>query len=252
MLRAYNAEQGLERAERNDPDAIFIDVDLPAISGAELTRQMLERDVVSKAAPIFLISSGHISRDQKLQALEAGVWDVLSLPVDAEELLLRIERYSRGKLEADRLKEDALVDALTGLYSWQGISRRIGEVAAAASRYGRALSCIVVTISEETEEGTTKEALPDEVSSVARQLRAAVRDSDILARIGPNEFAVIAPDTPGTGAEVLASRLKGMSSRPESPFRAGVYSVDNLKTAKVDPIEFLLRATRATHQNRAN
>lgn len=252
VLRAYNAEQGLQRAERNDPDAVFIDVDLPAMSGAELTRQMLEGDVVSRAAPIFLISSGHVSRDQKLRALEAGVWDILALPLDAEELLLRIERYSRGKLEADRLKEDALIDALTGLYSWHGISRRIAEVAAAASRYGRALSCIVVTIGEEGAEGKPTEVLPSEVTSAAEQLRAAVRNSDILARIGPNEFAVVAPDTPPDGAQVLASRLQGMSSRPESPFRAGVYSVDNLKTSTIDPIEFLLRATRATHENRSN
>lgn len=253
VLRAYNGKQALERAELNNPDAIFIDVALPAMSGADLTRELLERDVVSKAAPIFLIASGHVTRDQKLRALEAGVWDILSLPLDAEELLLRIERYSRGKLESDRLKEDALTDTLTGFYSWHGISRRLGEVAAAAARYGRPLSCIVVAIGDESAEGTVTEPLPSEVTSAAQKLRAAVRNSDILARIGPNEFAVVAPDTPNSGAQVLAGRLQQMSGEREaSPFRAGVYAVDNLETSNIDPVEFLIRATRATHESRTN
>lgn len=254
VLRAYTAEQALELADRNDPDAIFIDLELPDTTGADLTRKMLEREGVSRAAPILLMATGHVTRDQKLTALESGVWDVLSLPVDAEELLLRIERYIRGKLEADRLKEDALVDALTGLYSWHGISRRIGEVAAAATRYGRPLSCIVVNVDAGAEGADAVESLPTDIAQVAEQLRGAVRTSDILARVGPNAFAVVAPDTAQEGASILAARLEGISraSGAAGRFRAGVYSVDNLQSTQLDPSEFLLRATRASHENRVN
>lgn len=257
VLRAYTAEQALEVAERNDPDAVFIDVQLSDSTGAELTRQMLDGDAVSRAAPILLIASGHVSRDQKLTALEAGVWDILSLPLDAEELLLRIERYIRGKLEADRLKEDALVDALTGFYSWHGINRRIGEVAAAAARYGRPLSCIVVDVGEGGTSADAAAALPEVITRIAEQLRGAVRTSDILARVGPNAFAVVAPDTPPDGARILAARLEEMSelsgvASTGGRFRAGVCAVDNLQTTQLDPTEFLLRATRASHENRVN
>lgn len=253
MLRAYTAEQALERAERNDPDAIFIDLNLPEATGAELTRELLDRELVSRTAPILLIASGHVPREKKLQALEAGAWEVLSIPLDAEEMLLRVERYIRGKMESDRLKEDALIDAVTGLYSWHGISRRIAEVAAAAERYGRPLSCIVVAGGEETVNGEDQQ-IPTEIAEIAEQLRAAVRNCDLLARIGPNEFAVVAPDTPGAGAEILANRLRQMSTSQGSgtPFRAGVYAVDDLQSANLDPMEFILRATRATHSDRTN
>jgi two-component system cell cycle response regulator len=252
VLRAYNGQQALERSERNDPDAVFVDITLPDMTGAELTRELLDRDAVSRAAPILLIASAHVTREQKLQALEAGAWEIISLPLDAEELLLRIERYIRGKLESDRLKEDALIDALTGLYSWHGISRRISEVAAAAERYGRPLSCIVVAVGDE--DGSDPDTIPAELPEVAEKLRAAVRTSDILARIGPREFAVVAPDTPPDGAQILATRLQEMSLEPGTsrPFRAGVYSVDDLQRANLDPMEFLLRATRATQQTRNN
>lgn len=256
VVRAYTAEQALERAEQNDPDAVFIDLDLPDMTGAALARLMLDRDVVSRAAPILLISTGHVSRDRKLTALEAGVWDILGLPLDADELLLRIERYIRGKLESDRLKEDALVDALTGLYSYHGISRRISEVAAAAARYGRPLSCVVVDMGESAEGGDDGDGVPAAISRMAERLRSAVRTSDILARIGPNAFAVVAPDTSTVGAEILAARLEEMSNLPDSGAggrcRTGFYAVDDLQATQLEPTEFLLRASRASHNPRVN
>ncbi len=251
VLRAYNGKQALERAGRNDPDAVFIDMSLPDMSGAELCRELLDREVVSRAAPLLLMASSHVTREAKLAALEAGAWETLALPLDAEELLLRIERYIRGKLEADRLREDALIDAITGLYSWHGISRRIGEIAAAAERYHRPLSCIVVALGAEAEQ-TEAEPPPAELTRIAEALRKSVRTSDVLARIGPNEFAIVAPDTPPDGAQVLARRLRSLSSPQDVPFRAGVYAVDDLKRANLDPIEMVLRATRATHQSRTN
>ncbi|MFW5951862.1 MAG: response regulator [Gemmatimonadota bacterium] len=253
VLRAYNGEQALARAHLNDPDAVFVDMELPDMSGAELTRKLLEHEAVSRAAPVLIIAAGHVSREQKLEALEAGGWEILSLPVDAEELLLRIEHYIRGKLESDRLKEDALIDTLTGLYSWHGISRRISELAAAAERYGRPLSCVVVTVGQ-AEGETEADPLPAALTQLAEQLRSTVRTSDVLARIGPREFAVVAPDTPPDGAKILATRLREMSKRPGSPgpIQAGVCAVDNLQEAGVAPLDLLLRATRATERNRTN
>lgn len=253
VLRAYTAEQALDQAERNDIDAVFIDLTLPEMTGPELTRELLDRELVSRTAPILLVASAHVPREKKLQALEAGAWEVLSIPLDAEEMLLRVERYIRGKLESDRLKEDALTDAVTGLYSWHGISRRIAEVAAAAARYGRPLSCIVVAGGAGAGNGEG-EMIPTEIAEIAEQLRAAVRNCDLLARIGPHEFAVVAPDTPGAGAEILANRLRELpfGQGAGAPYRAGVYSVDDLQSADLEPIEFILRATRATHADRSN
>ncbi len=254
VLRSYTAEQAIEAAAQNNPDAVFIDLDLPHLTGTELARQLIDQEAVSRSAPVLLLATGHVTRERKLEALEAGVWDILSLPIDAEELLLRIERYIRGKLESDRLQDDALIDALTGLYSWHGISRRLAEVAAAASRYGRPLSCIVVNIGDETGGGRRDDAIPAQITDVARQLRSMIRTSDLLARIGPNEFAVVAPDTPGQGAEILATRLRKLSNESGSAprFRAGVYAVDDFHSRELDPSEFLTRATRASYENIAN
>lgn len=249
VLRAYNARQAIERAAGTDPDAVFVDRRLPDLDGPQLCRTLLEQNLVSRSAPIILVTSGPMSREDRLQAFEAGAWDVVVLPVDAEELLLRIDRYVGGKLESDRLKEEALVDPATGLYTWHGVSRRVRELASAAERFGRPLACVVFF----QEDADRDAEIPAErAASIAEMLRASTRQSDVLARIGPGEFAVLAPDTPPEGAEILAERLRdwngngkgnGHGEKKSQRFRAGVYAVSDLRQTRLDPMELILRAS---------
>ena len=251
VQHAYNGRQALERASESDPEAVFMDFNLPDMSAGDLCRKLLDSDAISLAAPVLVLASGPVARDEKLEVLEAGAWDVLSVPLDAEELLLRIDRYIRGKLETDRLREDALVDATTGLYNWHGISRRISELGAAAERHGRPLSCVVIELENGSEETPMVE--PAELARVAAELREVIRKSDVIGRIGRSQYAVLAPDTPADGAQVLADRLRrgAGSAGAEKRFRAAVAAVDDLRRAGLDPIELVLQATRSLRNDTA-
>ncbi|HSH44934.1 MAG TPA: response regulator [Longimicrobiales bacterium] len=268
VLRAYNGRQALERAAGTNVDAVFIDHSLPDMDGEEVCRQLVEGELVSSAAPIILVTSGFATREQRLEAMRAGAWELIALPVDAEELLLRMDRFVRAKLEADRAQEEALIDAVTGLYSWEGVARRIREVAAAAERFDRPVACVV--FAPDGEDPLDEAAERSFLSVVAEQLRGVTRRSDILGRIGPREFAIIAPDTPLEGARVLAERLKTGSSasrssapdlherrrptageRASGPLgRAGVCAIANLKDSGLDPVEIVVQATLASRQDK--
>lgn len=265
VLRAYNGQQALERAAGTNVDAVFIDRTLPDMDGGELCAQLTDRALVSRSAPIMLVTSGFATREQRLEALNAGAWELIALPVDAEELLLRMDRFIRAKLDADRAQEEALIDAVTGLYSWEGVTRRVREVAAAAERFERPLACVVfapdgaISVDEESERSY--------LSIIAEQLKGLTRRSDILGRIGPREFAIITPDTPLEGAQVLADRLRGGSSNgngngngggdprrkkktddARTRGRAGVCAIPNLKQAGLDPVELVVQATLASRE----
>jgi two-component system, cell cycle response regulator len=200
VLRAYTAKQAMERSAGSNPDAVFIDRTLPDMTGADLCRQLLAEDLVSRSAAIILLATTPLSREERIRGLEAGAWDMLTLPLDAEEMMLRVDRYVRGKLEADRLRDEALIDPSTGLYSWHGIAQRVRELGAAAERFGRPLACIVFTTAP-TEDDEEPEQSP-EATTIAELLRATTRKSDVLARIGPREFAVVTPDTTPAGRPV--------------------------------------------------
>lgn len=246
VMRAYNGRQAQERARGSNPDAVFIDTHLPDMDSLELCRQLLAANALSPASPIVLYRSGPIGRDERLRALEAGAWDLIALPFDAQELLLRMDRYMVAKREMDRMRESDLMDPGTGLYSWQGIVRRVREMGAAATRFRRPMACIVITPEEADE--PSDESLG---RTLAETLQSLTRGSDVLGRIGPMEFVVIAPDTNADGARILAERVRSAADGAGVPIgvisriRTGVYGVNDLHDANLDPAELLVRATMA-------
>lgn len=249
VMRAYNGRQAIERARASNPDAIFVDSMLPDIEGVELCRQLRAGTDFSPAAPLVLYRSGAVSREERIAALEAGAWDFLPLPFDAQELLLRLDRYILAKREMDRMRESDLTDPGTGLYSWHGVVRRVREMGAAAARFHRPLACIVITPEDPSE---TESAAVDELTrALASQLQSLTRGSDVLGRIGPMEFVVIAPDTTAEGAQILAGRVRDAAAAFSGPIgvhpriRTGVYGVNDLHDANLDPAELLVRATMA-------
>ena len=244
ILRAYNAEQAVERAGAGNPDAVFIERNLPDAGGAELCRRLRDEGVVSPATPLILTTSGPVTQEQRIDALRAGAWEIISLPVDAEELLLRLSRYTRAKLEADRAEEATRTDPETGFYNSDGILQRANELLAAAERYGRPVACVV--FEPPGQGGGGLEAIHE----IVELLRRSTRRSDIIGRIGPGLFAIVAPETAPQGAEVLADRLR--DSAVPGPAgdrgRVGAFGVDDVKTTRIEPREMVRRAMSAARE----
>lgn len=248
VLRAYNGSQALERAVEADPHAVFIDRSLPDTSGLELCQALRDNEDFSPITPVLLLTSGPVSHDQRVEALRAGAWELVTFPLDAEELLLRLERYIRAKMEADRARDDTLVDARTGFYSRHGTIRRLQELGAAAERFGRPIACVVVS----TETESAAASLDSEtVDQLARLLRGETRKSDVLGRIGPHDFAVVAPDTPPEGAEKLAERIRQRTAGDGSKragTRTGVYALQDLTGVDFNAFDLVTRATEASRK----
>ena len=240
MLRAYNGRRAIELAGGSNPDAVFIDRNLPDTSGEAVCRLLQEKQCVAPTAPVMLMTAGVASREERLAVLRAGAWDLITQPMDAEEILLKIDRLIRAKLESDRSAEAALIDAVTGLYSWEGVARRVRELAAAAERFGRPLACVVVAPQDADEDADSEQR--EYLLRIAGMLRDATRRSDVIGRIGPREFAILAPDTPPEGARILANRIRTSRDGNGHGHRAGVCAVEDLKAQGMDPLELIMQA----------
>jgi PleD family two-component response regulator len=251
VLRAYTGLQALERARMARPDLVILDAQMPDIHGIEVCRQLRQDPRFSATTPILITTAGPSGRAQRLDAYKAGAWEFLGQPLDGESLLLKLSTFLASKVEADRLREESLLDQLTGLYNMRGLSRRAREIGSEVFRRRQALSCLVFT---------HQPALPGEPirGDVARDIGQILRDhgraSDAIGRLGDGEFAVIAPDT--VGAVRLFDRLeRALQSRAENgagpiPLRAGYCAVADFSEAQVDAVEMLLRATAALRQLR--
>lgn len=258
VLRAFNGRQALERAQTLSPDVVFIDSRLPDMDGVQLCRVLRQHPNVSLSTPILLVTADYISRPQQLGALRAGAWDFIKVPMDAEELLLRLESYIRAKLDADRAREESLLDQATGLYSVRGVLRRARELASDATRHSRPLACIVVA--PETGSTSTDDTAAAVIELMVGVFRSGSRVSDAVGRMGPSEFVLLAPETGEEGARRLAQRLAEATealnrSRPDEPplkVRIGCYAVDDFRQAAIEPVELLTRATLAVRNAKAD
>jgi diguanylate cyclase (GGDEF)-like protein len=243
VLRAYTGKDTLERARTAQPDLVLISDTLADQSGLEVCRELRAQRIVGDATAILIITPGPSSREQRIAALHAGANEYLGHPLDADELPLRLHTYVRAKFEADRGREESLLDQGTGLYNMQGLARRGRELGAHAFRNHTALACVVFTPEMENGTGASEAQVEASIVEVARTLKATGRISDAIGRLGPTEFAVIAPETDAAGAVKLAERLVQALKGPR--LKVGYDSVANYREAPIEPMDMLIRATSA-------
>ena len=129
---------------------------------------------------------------------------------DREVYLAQLESYQQ-KLEAahERLREDSLTDALTGVGNRAAFDDRLAEEVYRSVRYTSPLSLLLIDVDEfkRFNDSFGHQAGDSALQSVATALRCA-RPSDFLARYGGEEFAVILPATTREGACILAERMR--------------------------------------------
>jgi PleD family two-component response regulator len=254
VIKAYTGAQALERARTAQPDVVILDSILPDRNGLDVCRE-LRRDPLLANTPIVIVSPDHVTRQQRIEALRAGAWDHLGAPLDAEHLLLKIETFARTKLEADRAREEGLLDQGTGLYNLRGLARRAQELASQASRQSAAFACVVFAPAF-GDAGSATEPAEDAIEAAVAQLatafRAAGRQSDAIGRVGPTEFAVVAFGTDAAGSVKLAERLRDAvygGATKRFRLRAGYYVVPDSRRRPADAAATVLRATAALRQS---
>jgi PleD family two-component response regulator len=263
VVRAYTGQQALERARTSQPDIIILDAQMPDIHGFEVCRALRSDPRFSSTTPIVITTSGPSGRTQRLEAYRAGAWEFLGQPLDGEALLLKLHTFLQSKRQVDLLREENLLDSGTGLYNMRGLARRAREIGSDAIRRREALACVVfapegeLETSDEETPGEELVRMSDQVGAVFRQVG---RMSDAIGRLGPTEFAVIAPATGADGAVRLVNRLGGAVEATRIPVRggersvrvkAGYCAVPDFAESPVDAVELLLRATTALRDLRS-
>jgi len=86
-------DAAIDACRQSPPDAVILDWDLSDMDGHDLCQQLRAHEVTPGTILLVLMSADE--RDARLAALEAGADDVKTLPIDIEEIRLRIEEMLR-------------------------------------------------------------------------------------------------------------------------------------------------------------
>jgi len=195
-----SCEKAIDFASRSKFDVLLIDFDLPDGNGLELIAAL---KLTQPKAAIVMISE-RCDSVIVAQALESGAHDFL---LKDELSTLRLQRIimqsqHRYALEQQLAKRAELVeriakeDRLTGLanrYTFEAMLRN-NYARCVREKYQMAVLFIDLDNFKQVNDSLGHNIGDDLLREVAKRLQIAVRESDMLARIGGDEFVVLALD----------------------------------------------------------
>jgi CheY-like chemotaxis protein len=89
---AINGEEAVSAVKETSYDLVFMDIEMPILSGIEAT-QKIQKDLGEKAPPIIALTAHAMDGDRE-RFLAAGMSDYLTKPIDLQALKEIIIKYT--------------------------------------------------------------------------------------------------------------------------------------------------------------
>ena len=245
-------------------DLFIVSLGLQNYDGLRLCSQLrsLER---TRHIPILILAAPE-DRPRVLRGLELGINDYLLRPIDRNELIARVRTQLRRKLYADNLRENvqasiemAVVDTLTGLNNRRFFDTNYAACVGEAARKGRPLCLMLLDIDffKRVNDSYGHDAGDQILKSFAARIRRVVRSSDLVCRLGGEEFGILMPDTPLEIAMRVAERVRGVveadlfTYAPDHPAIRVTASIGlAARTGGDNPDSLMRRADSALYQSK--
>ena len=227
---AYSdAGEAMKELDQNGARIIISDWEMPGIDGLEFCRRV--RAKTSIAHLHFIMLTVHAGREELGRAFDVGVDDFISKPFAEAELTARLragmrslamhDELSRQNHSAQQLNDQltnlnqrlqtlAITDDLTGLYNRRQAMHRLEEHWAMCERYQRPVAIVLLDIDHFKQVNDVHgHGVGDSVlRGVADILRNCVRSTDVVCRVGGEEFLIILPSQTLQEAYACAQRCR--------------------------------------------
>ncbi len=233
QIAVQSRTEALDRIDAGEvADAFVISANLSGENdGLRLISELRSRNATKHA--LILLHDAGADATLTTMALDLGANAVLSGAFDAEALSLRLRRLVAQKQQADALRQAldkqlsmAMTDPLTGLYNRRYAHSYIARMLKRARQKGQPFTLMLLDLDRFKRVNDRHGHLAgDEVLvEVARRLRKNLREIDLLARFGGEEFLVVLPETGRAEAGHAAERLRRVIG--ERPIHAASRQTD--------------------------
>jgi two-component system, cell cycle response regulator len=229
IIEAVDGQEAIELATITKPDLILLDIIMPGMDGLFVCK-VLKSQPATADIPVLFITAVSNSQDI-VKGFEAGGQDYITKPFNSQELCARIKVHLDLKRSKEvllgyakelemkneelkslmvRIERDAMTDFLTGLANRRHMMQRIKEEASAIKRTnGKALFILADIDDFKKINDTYGHDCGDLViKGIADLLKSVMREEDVIARWGGEEFLLLLPGIDRAYGKIIAERIR--------------------------------------------
>lgn len=241
VLEAGDGSEALELARAELPDLVITDIIMPNMDGFTLTRRLRAEPLLA-GVPVIFQTAHYLEAEVRKLATASGIQHILGKPAEPQQILQAVNESLKrpaepsrlpqtGQLQREhlqlladklyeknlelektneRLRNLSLTDELTGLNNRRGFMILSNGLLKFARRANHPLCLLYIDMdSLKSINDTYGHAQGDTaLTHFAHILTKTFRESDVIARMGGDEFAVLTIDATESNLNVIQARLQ--------------------------------------------
>ncbi|MDD2956325.1 MAG: diguanylate cyclase [Oscillospiraceae bacterium] len=203
IMEAENGEEALETLQgcQGSIDIVLLDLMMPGTSGFQLLERRKTLDYFKNVPVVVVTGSGQM--EDQIRAFDLGASDFIQKPFIPEIVVSRVnnvmassQRMLSIEMEAQKLKIKSELDEMTGLCNKTTSELAMNETLKACK--GRLDVMLVIDIDnfKAVNDSSGHQAGDHVIRIIADLISGRFRKSDLVGRIGGDEFCVLMVDVP--------------------------------------------------------
>lgn len=210
VLFSTDGRQACILAEKQSPDLILLDVEMPEMDGYSVCKELKSNPLLMDIPVIFVTAHGE--EHFEMTGFDVGGVDYITKPVKPFIVKARVKTHIELKRKNDFFRGISLIDGLTGIANRRRFDDFIEHEWVRGTRSSDSwLSLILLDVDffKYFNDGYGHQKGDDCLKAIASAIRGSLkRNIDLAARYGGEEFVCVLPETPSAGGIKLAERIQ--------------------------------------------